>query len=433
MTASTQCLIVVLIIAILFVTEIIPLAMTAVCGALACGMLGFIPTKAVFSGMADNTVILVCAMFVVGDAMFRTGLAQKIGITVVKATGTGENKLMAGVMFISAALSSVLSNTGTVACLMPVVVGICKAAKIPVARQLMPLAFAASAGGMISMVGTPPNVIVTSALANAGFQPFGFFEFSKIGIPLTLGAIIYMILIGKYLLPNRVDEEDDETEGGSNNQASEDAENETGPLTKKQVISGVILLFVVAVMAIGFKRISLSMAATIGAALCVLTGCVTEKEAYRSIDFVTAFVLAFMMPVSQAMSSTGAGKVIAGWAVQLMGGSPTPMVVTIVLFVIACLMTQFMSNTAATAFLAPIGLAIAEKLGASPHAVLMAIAAAAAAAFATPVGTPPNTIILGVGRYRFMDYVKAGTGLILVFFVISIILLPMIWPFFPGK
>ena len=175
------------------------------------------------------------------------------------------------------------------------------------------------------------------------------------------------------------------------------------------------------------------MAATIGAALCVLTGCVTEKEAYRSIDFVTAFVLAFMMPVSQAMSSTGAGKVIAGWAVQLMGGSPTPMVVTIVLFVIACLMTQFMSNTAATALLAPIGLAIAEKLGASPHAVLMAIAAAAAAAFATPVGTPPNTIILGVGRYRFMDYVKAGTGLILVFFVISIILLPMIWPFFPGK
>ena len=140
-----------------------------------------------------------------------------------------------------------------------------------------------------------------------------------------------------------------------------------------------------------------------------------------------------MMPVSTAMDKTGAGKVIAQWAVSLMGGSPSPMVVTIVLFILSCGLTQFMSNTASAALLCPIGIAISKQLGASPHAVLMAIAVAASCAFATPVGTPPNTLVLGPGGYRFMDYVKAGTGLVIVSFIISVILIPMFWPFFPGK
>ena len=96
-------------------------------------------------------------------------------------------------------------------------------------------------------------------------------------------------------------------------------------------------------------------------------------------------------------------------------------------------LTQFMSNTAATALLAPIGIGIAKGLGASPHAVMMAIAIAASCAFATPVGTPPNTLVLGPGGYKFMDYVKAGTGLVIVSMIVSVIVIPLVWPFFPGK
>ena len=92
-----------------------------------------------------------------------------------------------------------------------------------------------------------------------------------------------------------------------------------------------------------------------------------------------------------------------------------------------------MSNTAAAALLCPIGVAISKQLGASPKAVLMAIAVAASCAFASPVGTPPNTLVLGPGGYKFMDYVKAGTGLCVVSFIVSIIVIPMVWPFFPGK
>ena len=424
MAPAIKCLIVLAIVALLFITELIPLAITAMSGAIACGLLGFIPAKQVFSGLSDSTVVLFAGMFVVGAAMFHTGLAQKIGISIVRFSGTSENSLMFGIMIVGAGLSSVLSNTGTAACLMPVVLGICAAAKIPASRQLMPLAYAAGVGGIITLVGTPPNIIVSGALTSFGYEPFSFFEFAWIGIPLTVVAIAYMMFIGKYLLPKAELDADQEIE-----QEIEATVHDS----KKQIISGLILAVVIVVMALDIKFISLEMAAVIGALVCVLTGCLTEKQAYASIDWVTIFLFAGMMPVSAAMDTTGAGALIADWTVGLMGGSPSPLVVTAILFILSCGLTQFMSNTASAALLCPIGIAIAKQLGADPKAVLMAIAVAASCAFATPVGTPPNTLVLGPGGYKFMDYVKCGTGLVIVAFIVSLVVIPVVWPFFPAN
>ena len=423
MTPAVKCLIVLAIVALLFITELIPLAITAMSGAIACGLLGFIPAKQVFSGLSDSTVVLFAGMFVVGAAMFHTGLAQKIGISIVRFSGTSENSLMFGIMIVGAGLSSVLSNTGTAACLMPVVLGICAAAKIPASRQLMPLAYAAGVGGIITLVGTPPNIIATGALTAAGLEGFGFFEFAWIGIPVSIAGMLYMMFIGKHLLPKVELDADQEIE--------QEVEATTTS-SSKQIISGAILLVVVLVMALDIKGVSLEMAAIIGALVCVLTGCLTEKQAYASIDWVTIFLFAGMMPVSNAMDKTGAGKLIAEWAVSLMGGAPTPIIMTSVLFIISCTLTQFMSNTAAAALLAPVGVAISQQLGASPKAVLMAIGVAASCAFATPVGTPPCTLVLGPGGYKFMDYVKVGVPLVILCFIVSIIVIPMVWPFFPG-
>ena len=423
MSQAVKCLILLAIVALFFITELIPLAITAMGGAVACGLLGFIPAKAVFSGLSDSTVVLFAGMFVVGASMFYTGLAQKIGTTVVRFCGTGEMSLMFGLMLVATLLSSVLSNTGTAACLMPVALGICAAAKIPASRQLMPLAFACGWGGVITMVGTPPNIIATGALKAAGLPTFSFFEFAWIGIPLSLAGMLYMMFIGKYLLPK--------VELSADQEIAQEIEAKTTS-TSKQMISGLILLLVVVTMAIGIPGITLEMAAVIGAIVCVLTGCLTEKQAYGSIDWVTIFLFAGMMPIATSMDKTGAGALIADWTVGLMGGTPSPMVVTAVLFLLSCTLTQFMSNTAASALLCPIGLAIAKQLGADPKAVVMAIAVAASCAFATPVGTPPNTLVLGPGNYKFIDYVKAGVPLVIVSFIVSIIIIPMVWPFFPA-
>ena len=423
MSPAIKTLIILAVVAVFFITELIPLAVTSMGGAIACGLVGVIPVKTVFSGLSNSTVVLFAGMFVISAAMFHTGLAQIIGERVVRALGTGENSLMFGVMAIGALMSSVSSNTGTCAALLPVIIGICTAAKIPAKRQLMPLAFGCGIGGIITLVGTPPNIIASGALQNAGLRPFGFFEFAWIGIPLTIAAIAYMILIGKRFLPAGDIEEVEIDEDA----AAEAKASSNDP--KKQALVGITLLAVVAVMATGV--VPLQVAAVIGALFLVISKCVTEQQAYRGIDWVTIFLFAGMMPVATAMDKSGAGKLIAETVVGIMGGSPSPLMVTAILFILSCGLTQFMSNTASAALLCPIGISIAEQIGAQPHAVLMAIAVAASCAFATPVGTPPNTLVLGPGGYRFKDYIIAGTPLILVCLVVSLIVIPIVWPFFP--
>lgn len=424
MDPAVKCLCLLLVVAILFVTEKLPLAVTSVFAAIACWVLGLVPIEQVFLGLADSTVVLFGGMFIVGAAMFYTGLAQDIGSQVVKLFGTGEIKLMIGIMIIAAAMSAFLSNTGTTACLIPVVIGICKEAHLPVSRQMMPLAFAAGLGGTCTLIGTPPNIIANVALKTAGMPElqFGFFEYAWIGIPITVAGILYMLFIGRFLLPKTETNDFDASEVKQEIEANETTKS-------KKIICGIIMLGVIITMATSI--VPLEIAAVIGALLCVVTGCLTERQAYDSIDWVTIFLFAGMIPVATAMNTSGAGKLIAEYTVAAMGGDPSPYLITAVLFALAVVLTQFMSNTASKALLCPVGIALAAQVGASPRAVLMAILIASSCAFASPVGTPPNTLVLGPGKYSFMDYVKCGSGLVIVSMIVSIIVIPIVWPFFP--
>ena len=418
--------------AFFFITELIPLAVTAMAACTLLGIFGVLPAKQVYAGLSNSTVVLFAGMFVIGAAMFKTGLAQAIGEFVVSKAGHGENKLMLAVMFVTAALSTVSSNTGTVACLMPVVIGICTAAKISKARQLMPMAIAANVGGTVTMIGTPPNVIVAGALKTANLPSFGFFEFAWIGIPLTIIGIVYTLLIGKYLLPK-------DTVGAMDDSALKEAAAEAGagdegaPKSKaKMWISGLIMVGVVVFMYLDLKTVPLQTAAVTGAILCVITGCLKEKEAYAGIDWVTIFLFAGMLSVATAMEKTGAGKMIADVVVGAMGADPNPYMVAAILFLIACVLTNFMSNTASAALLAPIGISIAQAIGADPRPVLMALGIAASCAFCTPMATPPNTLVLGPGGFSFNDYAKIGLPLSVLSLVACVVIIPMVWPFFPA-
>ena len=418
--------------AFLFVTELIPLAVTAMAACTALGILGVLPSKQVYAGLSNSTVVLFGGMFVIGAAMFKTGLAEAVGLWVVNKAGTKEVPLMGAIMIVTIALSAVSSNTGTVACLMPVIIGIANAANIPASKELMPLAVAANVGGTITMIGTPPNVIVTGALSAAGLPSFGFFEFALIGVPLSVIVLVYMLTIGRRTIPVK-------NAGAMDADAVEAAKKEAGasddnaPKSKtKMWISGLILLGVVAAMALNLKTVPLQTAAVTGAILCVITGCLKEKEAYAGIDWVTIFLFAGMLSVATAMDKTGAGKLIADTVVGMMGENPNPIVLCAVLYLISNVLTQFMSNTASAALLAPIGISIAQSIGADPKPVLMSIGIAASMAFATPMATPPNTLVLGPGGFSFNDYVKVGVPLCVITFIASVIIIPIFWPFFPG-
>jgi sodium-dependent dicarboxylate transporter 2/3/5 len=418
--------------AFLFVTELIPLAVTAMAACTALGILGVLPSKQVYAGLSNSTVVLFGGMFVIGAAMFKTGLAEAVGLWVVHKAGTGEVKLMGAVMLVTIILSSVSSNTGTVACLMPVVIGIANAAGVAPSKELMPLAIAANVGGTITMIGTPPNVIVTGALSAAGLPSFGFFEFALIGVPLSVIVLAYMLTIGRKTIPiHEVGAMDEDAVKAAKEEAG--ASDDAAPKSKsKMVISGLILIGVVVCMALKLPTIPLQTAAVTGAILCVITGCLKEKEAYAGIDWVTIFLFAGMLSVATAMDKTGAGKLIADTVVGMMGAHPNPIVLCAVLYLISNVLTQFMSNTASAALLAPIGISIAQTIGADPKPVLMAIGIAASMAYATPMATPPNTLVLGPGSFTFNDYVKVGVPLCVICFIVSVIIIPIFWPFFPG-
>ena len=418
--------------AFLFVTELIPLAVTAMAACTALGILGVLPSKQVYAGLSNSTVVLFGGMFVIGAAMFKTGLAEAVGLWVVNKAGTGEVKLMGAVMLVTIILSSVSSNTGTVACLMPVIIGIAQAANIPASKELMPLAVAANVGGTITMIGTPPNVIVTGALSAAGLPSFGFFEFALIGVPLSVIVLAYMLTIGRKTIPvKNAGAMDEEAVKAAKEEAG--ASDDAAPKSKtKMWISGLILIGVVVAMALNLKTVPLQTAAVTGAILCVITGCLKEKEAYAGIDWVTIFLFAGMLSVATAMDKTGAGKLIADTVVGMMGDHPNPIVLCAVLYLISNVLTQFMSNTASAALLAPIGISIAQSIGADPKPVLMAIGIAASMAYATPMATPPNTLVLGPGGFSFNDYVKVGVPLCIITFIVSVIIIPIFWPFFPG-
>ncbi len=398
---------------ILFVTELIPLAYTA-CSVPVMLVLCECATAAQgWAGLSNDSVVLFAAMFVIGGAMFRTGAAETVGKWVLSKAGTNTRRLVTYLMILVGVFSSVISNTGAGAVMMPVCIGIADAARMERKKLLMPLAMMASLGGTITMVGTPPNITVNTVYQQSGLGRFAFFEYAWIGIPLAIiGGLFLVIIYGK----------DTKTAD------AEQYEIIVEPLTTNQKLSLAVL--VVVVIAMATEIIPISVAAVMGAIFCRAKRLISSSEALEDVDWTTIFLFAGMLPMSSALDRTGAGKMIANAAVRIMGGSPSEFIAISVLFLIAGGLTQVMSNTASCALLAPIGLQIAEALGASPAGVLMAIGIASSCAFMTPMATPPNTLVMGPGKIKFNEYLKIGTPLVLIGYVICILVIPRVWPFF---
>lgn len=410
---------------VMFVWEKIPLALTSVIVCLALVLTGVLDAKSAFNGFINTNVILFVAMFIVGGALFETGMANKIGGIVTRFAKT-ERQLIIAIMMITGLLSGVLSNTGTAAVLIPVVIGIAAKSGFSRSRLLMPLVFAAAMGGNLSLIGAPGNLIAQSALQNIG-EGFSFFEYAKIGLPMLLCGIAYFAIFGHHLLPGGNNAEDPYDPSHSTK-----TDYSTVPKWKQQLSLGILIATILGMI---FERnigIPLHIIGSVGAVLIVLTGVLTEKQAYQAIDSQTIFIFGGTLSLATALETTGAGATVATTIMGLLGDQPSPALLLIVIFSIACILTNFMSNTATTALLVPIGISIAASIGADPRAVMMAVVIGGSCAYATPIGMPANTMVLSAGGYRFMDYVRAGLPLIVVSGIVSISLLLIFYPFFPS-
>ena len=186
----------------LFIFSRLRADLVALLSLLALFATGILTSKQALSGFADSTVIMVAALFVVGEGLSRTGITAWLGQFFMRQAGDSDLRLMVVVMLGTAVLSAFLSNTGTVAMLLPAVVAASwRIGGLP-SRFLLPMAIAANLGGLMTLIGSPPNIVVSDTLVAAGFASFGFFEFAIIGIPLTLAAAAFVLLFGRKLLPS---------------------------------------------------------------------------------------------------------------------------------------------------------------------------------------------------------------------------------------
>ena len=342
MSPSTITLLFLLFAVVMFVLEKIPLGVTSMIVCIGLVVTGVLDVKTAFAGFIDSNVILFVAMFIVGGALFETGMANKIGGIVTKFAKT-ERMLIVAIMVI-------------------------------------------------------------------------------VGFPILIVGILFYATIGYKLLPSH-DVQDD---------GAFDTQKDFSDVPVwTQWLSLVILVFTLLAMIFEDKiGIKLCISGGIGALLLILTGVISEKDALKSIDLKTIFLFGGTLSLASALQSTGAGELIAGKVIGALGENPSPYILTLVVFLLCCIMTNFMSNTATTALMVPICLSIAQGMGADPRAVLMACVIGGSCAYATPIGMPANTMVVGAGGYKFMDYVKSGFPLIIIATVVSMIILPIAFPFF---
>lgn len=204
MTAETTLTLAILSVAVvLFVTERLRVDTVALLVLISLALTGLVTPAEALSGFSNSAVVTVWAMFVLSGGLSRTGVANLIGRRVLRLAGQGEGRLVAVIMLIGGALSAFMNNVAVTAMLLPVVVDIARRTGRPPSKLLIPLAFGSLLGGLSTLIGTPPNLLVSMALRDHGLRPFQLFDYAPVGLAVMLAGVAYMVLVGRHLLPRR--------------------------------------------------------------------------------------------------------------------------------------------------------------------------------------------------------------------------------------
>ncbi|TXE11872.1 SLC13 family permease [Seonamhaeicola algicola] len=576
---------------------------------------GILTASETLSGFSNPTVIMIAALFIIGEGIAQTGWTAMAGKKFVEWAGKSIPKLLVIVSLGAGVLSGFVSNTGTVATLMPLTISSAWSIGTLPSKMLMPVAFGSNTGGLLTLTGTPPNIIASNALVENGFEGFSFFEFALIGIPLLIIALVYFRYVAYKLLPknktnnkpvniestlhnwieaykinddyyrlrirsispmintklkkwdlekkynvtvirlkrrhpnmlkgipqfeefpdlntklkyhdiitvkgstesinklmiefrlgllplepvtdelkhNLINQEVGMTEvivnpnsifvgrkyklgdyfkrfgiqllaASRNNKplldkeitvkagdafllrgtwgSIEDLKNQHENLViigspegmaknveslnhKSYIALGALLLMIVFMV---FKIVPGSIAALISAGIILLTGCIPMAKAYKGISWISVIMIAAMIPMGIALQKTGTAQVIANALVDYLG-SIHPIMLLGGVFLLTTTFSQVINNSATAVLMAPIAILAANSLNLSPEPFMIVVAISASTAFLTPIGTTTNAMVMTAGGYKFMDYLKVGAPLLLLFLIVTLLLVPVIWPF----
>lgn len=503
---------------VLFVTNRLPPELVAIAVALALYATGVVDLHGAFAGLGDPVVVFLASLFVVSEGIDATGVTAWVGQRLGHAVGDDRRRLLVLAMGMSTGLAALISPNGAVAALLPMVVMTAKRSGQSPSVIAMPLAFAASAGALLVLTGTPINLMVSEAAMNSGHDGFGFLAFAWVGVPLALGTIALVTVLGPRLLPNRMSKvsagdlsqyaqmlaqdyelRDPErlldrqrgvaevvitprsryvgdkvapgtqTSGGlevlalqRGGRARQDEvvlkagdalvvqgtwgrleENvrdddvlvvDCPELIRRQALpmgpraGRAVAILVCMVVSLALDVAPPAVVGLLAAGAMVLTGVLRVEQAYRAISWTTVLLIAGMVPLSMAIQTTGAADILARVLLRFVsGGGPYALMVG--LFVLISVLGQIVSNTATALIVLPVAVSSATEMGVSPRPLLMLVTVACATSFLTPIGTPANMMVMGPGGYRFGDYWKLGLPLMAWFLLVSVVIIPWVWPF----
>lgn len=417
-------LIITVLVIISFAVQVIPLPLTAMLGALAMVVFGIIEPADAISAFGSDTVMMVAGVIIIGNAIFETGLAEKLGASILNLPiiGGKEKRLLLIVMIIITVLSAFVSNTAAVAMFLPLVASIAQSSngKIKKKNCYMAMGIASVVGGFCTQSGSTPQMVAQEILLETdGLRGLTFFELTKIGILIAIVMFIYFLTVG-YRLQERCFNFPEVPNTSTTQQTVSQS-------TWKQVVSGLILVGCV----IGFISgvLSFGIISLLSACACILTGCISQKRVFETMDWSTIIVLGGSIGFANGMEESGAVNLIGDALVNSFGqNGENVLLVFGMIILLTALLSNVMSNTATVAVLAPLGINVALKMGADPITFVIGIIIASNLAFATPIGTPPMTMVL-IGGYRFSDYVKVGGLFNIIAVVVTIFAVPLLYGF----
>ncbi|WP_300269864.1 SLC13 family permease [uncultured Flavonifractor sp.] len=417
-------LIITVLVIISFSVQVIPLPLTAMLGALAMVVFGIIEPADAISAFGSDTVMMVAGVIIIGNAIFETGLAEKLGASILNLPiiGGKEKRLLLIVMIIITVLSAFVSNTAAVAMFLPLVASIAQSSngKIKKKNCYMAMGIASVVGGFCTQSGSTPQMVAQEILLETdGLRGLTFFELTKIGILIAIVMFIYFLTVG-YRLQERCFNFPEVPNTSTTQQTVSQS-------TWKQVVSGLILVGCV----IGFISgvLSFGIISLLSACACILTGCISQKRVFETMDWSTIIVLGGSIGFANGMEESGAVNLIGDALVNSFGqNGENVLLVFGMIILLTALLSNVMSNTATVAVLAPLGINVALKMGADPITFVIGIIIASNLAFATPIGTPPMTMVL-IGGYRFSDYVKVGGLFNIIAVVVTIFAVPLLYGF----
>lgn len=402
---------------ILFITELFPIAVTAIGASIVYAFVGIIEIPDIFSGYNSNTIVLLAGMMVIGSSLFHTGLTDIIGKKMNSVTKNNERNIILMTLVVSCVLSSICSNIGVISAMAPLVTAMCISAGIGPSKTLLALLFGSQFGGFITLVGVGSNAASANLLVELGYESFGFFDITPFGIGVSILGTLFFTFVGIKYLPDT-------------GYIPEFAKTEKKEFNKrKATIASITMFAVLVVIAISPKSLPMHVAAVIGALIIVGTGCMTVQEAIRSIDWNCMILVGALTAISTAVKNSGTGEVLAQAIINILGDNPSSFMITTIIFFAAALLTQVMSNIPTILLFMPIGISIAEKIGVNPYAIAMIITLAGAASYATPFAAPQNMMIVGWTKYSFKDYMRIGIPMILITYIVVLVLTPIFFQY----